>query len=522
MTKALRLVLGDQLTRDLASLHDLARDDVVLMVEVAEETVYVPHHKQKIAFILSAMRHFAKELRDDGVSVDYVELDAAGNSGSFGGEVERAIARHGPGRIVLTEPGEWRVRDMMLGWEAAFGLPVEIRDDDRFFCSRGRFSRWADGRSALRMEFFYREMRRETGLLMREDGSPEGDAWNFDKENRKPIPQRQAAPPRLRFEPDEITRGVLDMVETRFSEHFGDTDSFGWAVTRADSLEAMEHFMTECLPLYGDFQDAMRTDEPFLFHSILSPYLNAGLLQARELCVRAEIEYRAGRAPLNSVEGLVRQILGWREYVRGIYWLKMPGYADTNALSADRPLPWFYWSGETDMNCIAQVVGETRRNAYAHHIQRLMITGNFALLAGIEPSQIEAWYLAVYADAYDWVELPNTHGMTMFADGGLLASKPYAASGAYIDRMSDYCGACVYSPKVKSGPEACPFNPLYWRFLIVNRDVLGRNPRMAMPYRTLDKMSEARRDEIMRDATAVLDGLSSLPAPRQSQLRLDV
>ena len=278
-------------------------------------------------------------------------------------------------------------------------------------------------------------------------------------------------------------------------------------MTREQALEALDHFVTDALPLFGDYQDAMKTGEAFLFHALLSPALNLGLLTAQEVCAAAEAAWKAGTVPLNAAEGFIRQILGWREYVRGIYWLRMPAYAQTNALEARRNLPWFYWSGETDMNCLAQTVADTRRHAYAHHIQRLMVTGNFALLAGVEPRQLEEWYLAVYADAYDWVELPNTHGMVLFADGGLLASKPYAASGAYIDRMSDYCGGCRYDPAVKSGPKACPFNPLYWNFLLENEQRLARNPRMAMPYRTLAGMKPERRDEIRRDAQAVFERL---------------
>ncbi|UDL96181.1 cryptochrome/photolyase family protein [Lichenihabitans sp. PAMC28606] len=509
--KTLRFVLGDQVSHEISSLSGLdAQRDVVLMVEVADETTYVGHHKQKIAFIFSAMRHFAAELTATGVTVDYVKIDDAGNAGSFTGELQRAVVRHAPDRVVVTEPGEWRVWEMMRVWSSELGLPVTIEDDDRYFCSRGRFARWAEDRKSYRMEFFYREMRRETGLLMRGD-EPEGDRWNFDTENRKRLPATVHEPNRRRFEPDAMTREVLDLVAIRFSHHFGDLDGFGWAVTRADALEALEHFIRACLPLYGDYQDAMKADEPFLFHAVVSPYLNAGLLTAREICVAAERAYQRGEAGLNAVEGFIRQILGWREYIRGIYWLRMPGYADTNVLGASRPLPWFYWSGETDLNCIANAVGDTRRNAYAHHIQRLMVTGNFALLAGIEPRQVEEWYLAVYADAYEWAELPNVHGMALFADGGLLASKPYIASGAYIDRMSDYCGPCRYDPKIKSGPNACPFNALYWNFLIENQNQLGKNARLAMPYRTLAQMRPERRDEIVREAGAFLAGLSSQP-----------
>ncbi len=509
--KTLVLILGDQLSRDLSALDGFDPGcDVVLMVEVAEETTYVPHHKQKIAFILAAMRHFAQELREEGLSVDYVALDDPANTGSFSGELARAIARHRPDRVVVTEPGEWRVRRMMDDWAQEFGLPVEIRDDDRFLCSRADFAAWADGRKSYRMEFFYREMRRRTGLLMEDDG-PVGGQWNFDAENRKRLPASLTLPPRGRTAPDTVTREVIALVAHRFRDHFGDLDGFGWAVTRTDALAALDHFIADALPSFGDYQDAMAEGEPFLFHALLSPYLNIGLLLPREVCLAAETAYRAGKAPLNAVEGFIRQILGWREYVRGIYWLEMPAYAQTNALEADRPLPGFYWSGETAMNCLANAIADTRRNAYAHHIQRLMVTGNFALLAGIRPAEIEAWYLAVYADAFEWVELPNTHGMAIFADGGLLGSKPYAASGAYIDRMSDYCGSCAYDPKIKTGKGACPFNPLYWDFLIRNRDRLGNNPRMAMPYKNLARMTPAHVATIRREAAAILDGLDAPP-----------
>jgi len=512
MPKTLRFILGDQLTRSVSALDGVGPGDAVLMAEVADETRYVRHHKQKIALVLSAMRHFAAELREEGIAVDYVRLDDPGNTGSFSGELARAVARHRPECVVVTEPGEWRVREMMLGWSEALGLPVEIRDDDRFFCSRADFARWAEGREALRMEFFYREMRRRTGFLMEED-APVGGKWNFDPENRKSLPAKFRPPERLRFAPDSITHDVMALVASRFGDHFGDLDTFGWAVTRREALEALGDFIENCLPAFGDYQDAMKSGAPFLYHATLSPYLNLGLLTPHEACVAAERAWRAGAAPINAVEGFIRQILGWREYVRGVYWLKMPGYAETNALGATRPLPWFYWSGETRMNCIRNVVAETKRNAYAHHIQRLMVTGNFALLAGIAPRAIEEWYLVVYADAYEWVELPNTPGMAIFADGGVLGSKPYAASGAYIDRMSDYCKGCDFDVKAKSGAKACPFNYLYWNFFLQNRDRLPVNPRLSMPLKTLDAMSAERRAEIARDAAAFLDGPEMDPKP---------
>lgn len=504
----LRLVLGDQLTRGVAALADIdVARDVVLMAEVMDEAVYVRHHKQKIAFIFSAMRHFAEELRAGGVRVRYVKLDDPDNAGSLKGEVARAVKATAATSVVATMCGEWRLLRDMQGWQSSLGLPVDIREDDRFFATRERFARWANGRRELRMEFFYREMRRATGLLMHGD-QPRGGRWNFDAENRKPLaagidlPHRESAPT------DAITRGVLDLVAHRFADHFGSLDDFDWAVTRDGALAVLDDFIANALPRFGDYQDAMAADTPFLFHAVISPYLNAGLLTPREVCRRAEQEYEAKRAPLNAVEGFIRQILGWREYVRGIYWLKMPEYAESNALNATRPLPWFYWTGETEMRCLSQVIGMTHAHAYSHHIQRLMVTGNFALIAGIAPREVEEWYLIVYADAYEWVELPNTHGLSLYADGGLMASKPYASGGAYIDRMSDFCGGCAYDVKKKSGSRACPFNYLYWAFLIRNAAKLRGNPRLAMPYRTIDRWDDVRQQGIVREADAFLDGLA--------------
>ncbi len=504
MSSALRVVLGDQLSPDLAALADLDRDrDVVLMMEVDEEATYVPHHKQKLVLFLSAMRHFAAELAARGVRVDYVRLDDPANSGSFDGEIERALARHDVDRIVVTEPGEWRVQKAMQGWAARFNRPVDIRADGRFYCSRARFEKWARGRRRWRLEHFYREMRREHAVLMDGD-QPAGGAWNFDPENRKRLPAGAPVPRRRRFIPDATTREVMAMVDERFADHFGTLDGFGWPVTRAEALEALADFIDAVLPRFGDYQDAMKAGAPFLYHSLLAPALNLGLLSPREVCAAAEAAWRAGRAPINAVEGFVRQILGWREYVRGVYWTLMPEYATANALSASRPLPNFYWTGATDMRCIAQAVAATRDHAYSHHIQRLMVTGNFALLAGVAPAEIERWYLSVYADALEWVEMPNTLGMATFADGGRMASKPYAASGAYIDRMSDFCRDCAYDVKQKTGPKACPFNRLYWAFLIRNRGVLEGNPRLAMPYRTLAAWSPERQAACLDEAESVL------------------
>lgn len=508
-TRHLIPVLGDQLSLTLASLADAdpARD-VILMAEVLQEATYVRHHKLKIAFIFSAMRHFAEELRERGFRVRYVALDDPDNRGALGGEVQRALEALKPQAVIVTEAGEWRLMEEMRGWRQTFGLPVEIRPDHRFLCSHAGFRRWAEGRRALTMEFFYREMRRSTGLLMQGD-EPAGGRWNFDAENRKPASPDLLRPGRLRIEPDAMTRAVLDLVEARFPDHIGRLDRFGFAVTRADAEALQDAFMADHLPQFGATQDAMLASDPFLNHALLSFYINIGLLDPLSVCRAAEREWLEGRAPLNAVEGFIRQIIGWREYVRGVYWLKMPGYRDSNFLDATRPLPAFFWTAETDMACLSTVITETIDHAYAHHIQRLMVTGNFALLAGLLPQAVHEWYLEVYADAYEWVELPNVIGMSLFADGGVLGSKPYAASGNYIAKMSDYCQTCRYDVKTKTGEGACPFNALYWDFLDRNGGKLSGNHRLAQPYATWRRMSEAQRQDYRASAARFLARLDA-------------
>ena len=482
------------------------------MAEVAQEATYVRHHKKKIAFLFAAMRHFAAELRDDGWTVDYVTLDDRRNSGTLAGELRRGLDRHRCDGVLVTEPGEWRLLKALRDLGDHLEVPLEILEDERFICSKDAFSEWAHGRRQLRMENFYRQMRRETGLLMDGD-APAGGRWNFDAENRKPPKTSLLFPGPARFAPDATTTAVLSLVGHRFGDHFGDLTPFWFAVTRDQAESAFEHFLENCLADFGDYQDAMLLDERFLFHSVISLYVNAGLLDALVVCRRVEAAYRAGHVPLNAAEGFIRQIIGWREFVRGIYWLKMPAYGESNFLDHKDPLPGFYWTGDTDMACLRAAIGQTREEAYAHHIQRLMVTGNFAMLAGVDPNAVHEWYLAVYADAYEWVELPNTLGMSQFADGGLLGSKPYAASGNYINKMSDYCASCRYKVKEKSGPEACPFNYLYWHFLDRHRDKLGGNPRLGQIYRTWDRMDEARKLAVRRDARAFLDRLHGPAMP---------
>lgn len=506
----LGVILGDQLSESLATLRALDKgQDRLLMAELAAEATYVPHHKQKIALLFSAMRHFAQVLRAQGWQVDYFAFDEHDHT-DFTAVIRHLAQHHKLSEIIVVHPGEYRLLALMHEhWADAADAPLRVLDDDRFICTGDRFQRWAKGRKQLRMEYFYRDMRRLTGLLMA-GNEPAGGQWNYDADNRKPLATGAQIPPPPTFERDEIDTQVVALVRERFARHPGSLDQFSWGTTREQALAALAHFITHRLPNFGDFQDAMRSGEDYLYHSLLSPYLNCGLLTPMEVCTAAEQAWLDGHAPINAVEGFIRQIIGWREYVRGIYWLTMPEYARENRLANDRPLPGMYWHGRTDMHCMSECLRNTFENGYAHHIQRLMVTGNFALLTGIAPDHICAWYLAVYVDAYDWVELPNTLGMVMHADGGYLGSKPYAASGSYINRMSDYCKHCRYNVRTADAPDSCPFNSLYWHFMHRHRDRFASNPRMGMVYRNLDRMDAGKVDGMLQRADTLLADLDNL------------
>lgn len=501
-------LLGDQLSHDLASLKAVTRyDATILMMEVLDEATYVPHHPQKIALFFSAMRHFADELREQGWRVDYVPLDHPENTGSFTGEVARAAQAHAATRIVTVAAGEWRLLDAQQTWGEVTGLPVTILDDDRFLCPISQFAAWAKDRKRLVMEDFYRIMRRQTGLLMDGD-QPIGGQWNYDADNRKSVPKGHRFTPPVRFAPDAITADVLALVAARFPDHFGSLDGFSWPVTRQQALAALSDFITHRLAGFGDYQDAMVTGEDVLNHSLLSPALNLGLLSPLEVCQAAEAAFHSGHAPLNAVEGFIRQILGWREYVRGLYWFAGPDYTARNHLAAHRPLPALFWGAPTDMRCLAEAVDATRRNAMAHHIQRLMILGNFAMLVGSDPAEVHRWYLSVYADAIEWVEAPNVIGMSQFADGGLMATKPYAAGGAYVNRMSNHCKSCRYDVKQRTGPAACPLNALYWDFLARHEQRLSNNQRLWRMYDGWRRFSEEEQARIRAQAAGFLETLA--------------
>jgi len=510
--RALVIVLGDQLDLDAAAFDGFDPEtDAVWMAEVAEESTHVWSSKQRTALFLAAMRHFALALQAAGQPLHYARLDDLDNAGSLCAQLQADILRLKPARLVMTAPGDWRVWQGIKAVAAASQLPLDLREDRHFFGSVRDFAAHAQGRKSLRMEYFYREQRQRHRVLMAGDdkpGEPLGGQWNFDSDNREAFgPEGPGAvPPRTRFEPDAVTQEVMALVNTRFAQHPGQLDSFAWPVTRAQALQSLQAFIDHRLPLFGPYQDAIWPGEPWLYHAHLSAALNLKLLNPREVVAAAEAAYHGGHAPLASVEGFIRQILGWREYVRGIYWTQMPGYAECNMLDAQHDLPAWYWTGGTDMACLHDALAQTLAHGYAHHIQRLMVTGLYALMLGVKPQQVHAWYLAVYVDAVEWVELPNTLGMSQYADGGLMGSKPYIATGKYIQRMSPHCKGCRYDPAQKTGNKACPFTTLYWDFLMRHETMLSRNPRMALQVKNLARLSDTDKQAVVERAAAIRTG----------------
>lgn len=504
--RTLIVVLGDQL--DLAAAAFDGADpaqDAIWMAEVVEESTQVWSSKPRTALFLSAMRHFRVRAEAAGWTVHYRALDDAENRGSLAAEFTAALRRHRPARVAMTQPGEWRVAETLTACAAGVGIPCELREDRHFLCSREDFRIHARGRKQLRMEFFYREMRKRYGVLLEDDGTPTGGAWNFDAKNRGSFGREGPGllPAPRRFPPDAITREVIEMVNECFASHPGRLDAFDWPVTPEDARAALDDFIDHRLAEFGRYQDAMWPAEPWLYHSRLSAALNLKLLDPREVIAEAERAYRQGRVPLEAAEGFIRQVLGWREYVRGIYWLQMPEYAARNAMGATDALPDFYWNGDTEMACLRDAIGQTLALGYAHHIQRLMVTGLYALLLGVRPQAVHEWYLAVYVDAVEWVELPNTLGMSQYADGGVMASKPYVATGKYIQRMGDHCRGCRFDPGERVGERACPFTTLYWDYLRRHREALRRNQRMTMQLRNLDRLATDEVAAIRAQAQAI-------------------
>lgn len=502
------LVLGDQLDMDAAGFDGFDESrDAVWMAEVEDESTHVWSSKPRTVLFLSAMRHFSVALKAAGRTVHYTQLDGSGHAGppsSLQAQLQTDIRRLRPKRLVMTAPGDWRVLQAIKAVAADNDLPLDIREDRHFYCSVREFAAHAKGRKSLRMEYFYREQRKRHGVLMNGD-EPVGDQWNFDADNREAFGASGPGdvPPRAAFAPDAITQDVITLVNTRFAKHPGQLEGFAWPVTREQALQSLRAFIDERLPQFGRYQDAMWPGDPWLYHSHLSAALNLKLLNPREVVAAAETAYSSGHAPLASVEGFIRQILGWREYVRGIYWTQMPEYLERNAMGAHEDLPAWYWTGQTDMACLRDALTQTLTHGYANHIQRLMVTGLFALMLGVDPKQLHEWYLAVYVDAVEWVELPNTLGMSQYADGGVMASKPYIATGKYIQRMSPHCKGCRYDPALRTGDRACPFTTLYWDFLIRHEALLARNPRMALQVKNVARLAEPEKQALSERATAI-------------------
>lgn len=505
------IVLGDQLNANSSAFDDFDREcDVVQMAEVAEESTHVWTHKARIVMFLASMRHFYQALLKRKYIIRYRKLDDKINRGSLAAELEATVKELVPEKLIVTQPGEWRVRNLLVHVSKKLKIELEIREDRHFLSTPAEFAEHAQGRKQLRLEYFYRELRRKHEILM--DGKqPEGGEWNYDSDNRGSFGKQgpQDKPSYMRFRQDTITKEVIQLVNRKFAKHPGSLEHFDWPVTPKQAHQALGDFIQSRLASFGKYQDAMWTDEPYLYHSRLSAALNLKLLDPREVIDEAVIAYRTGKAPLNSVEGFVRQILGWREYVRGIYWLYMPDYLERNTLKAKQPLPDFYWTGETKMHCLSQAIGQTLEYGYAHHIQRLMVTGLFALLLGVDPKAVHEWYLAVYVDAVEWVELPNSLGMSQFADDGVMASKPYVATGKYIQRMSNYCGSCRFDPAKAVGEDACPFTTLYWDFLVRHKKQLQGNNRMSMQLRNVDRKEADELKAIRKQAKQLRASLAS-------------
>lgn len=503
------VVLGDQLNTKLAMFDGVDKQkDFIWMAEVTEESTKIPVHKVRSVYFLSAMRHFKEHLESEGYRVHYTKLDDKDNEQCFSKELERALKKLEPEKVILIEPGEWQIKQDLIKLLDHYGQPYEMRKDNGFLCSIEEFADYAKGRKQLRMEFFYREMRKRYQVLMKED-EPEAGQWNFDKSNRGSFDK--SGPEKLpvfgRYEPDSVTREVIELIEQTFPDNPGSLGHFDWPVTYAQARKTLDQFIEAGLPDFGTYQDAMWTNEAFLYHSRLSAALNVRLIGPLEVIQAVEEAYKQGKASIEATEGYIRQILGWREYIRGMYWLFMPEWKAWNALEAKEPLPELYWTGDTKMHCLSQCVGQTLEYGYAHHIQRLMVTGLFSLLLGVKPQEIHEWYLAVYLDAVEWVELPNTLGMSQFVDGGKLASKPYVATGNYIKKMSNYCSKCEFDPKESKKEGACPFTTFYWDFLLRHEETLKPNNRMRLQLRNLERLNTGDRAAISRKANEYREAL---------------
>jgi deoxyribodipyrimidine photolyase-related protein len=512
MTRHLVLVLGDQLGWDSPALANFDPvQDRLLMVEADSEATEVWNHRARIALFLSGMRHFANDAHRRHWPCTYMRLEDEALPKGFAQRLTLALLNLQPQALVVLEAGAWRMEKMIENVAQQAQVPLHWVADTHFLCSRSEFTKWAGGKKELRMEFFYREMRKRHSVLM-QGKAPVGGQWNFDADNRKGFSAKGpgTVPAPARFAPDRLTQDVIDLVNTRFASHPGSLDDFAWPVTRENALVALQHFIDQRLEHFGAWQDAMWTTLPFGWHALVGSSLNLHLLHPREVIMAAEQAYHQRALPLASVEGFVRQVLGWREFIRGVYWLDMPRLAEANHYGHARDLPAWYWTGKTHMACMQATIGQSLQHGYAHHIQRLMVTGQFAVLAGLSPQQVSAWYRAMYVDAVEWVETPNTLGMALHANGGRFTSKPYVASGQYVSRMSNYCKGCRYQPEQRSGPEACPMTTLYWDFLIRHEEDFASNPRTALMVKHVGRMRDEDKLKIQTQANATRGGLEGV------------
>lgn len=510
--RTLRLILGDQLNQQHSWFEKPEPETLYLIAELPQEASYVRHHVQKVLAFFSAMRQFARQLEDSGHRVLWLDLDDSSDYETPTELLAYVLRQSEARRFEYQRPDEYRLVEQLREFCKSLELESECVDSEHFLVPFDQLNEYFQSDKQARMEHFYRRIRRETGWLMTDQGKPEGGQWNYDVKNRKSMPKRVSPPPPLLFE------NKVDEARQRIEKHEIETlgtlstETLSWPVDRAQSLKLVDYFIEHQLECFGDYQDALTARGWALFHSRLSFAINSKLISPREVVTQVLDAWRSqpDRYPLSSVEGFVRQIIGWREFMRGIYWTRMPEYEQLNELDHHAPLPAWYWTGDTRMACLAQAIGQSLEHAYAHHIQRLMVTGNFALLAGVDPDEVDAWYLGIYVDALQWVELPNTRGMSQFADGGVVASKPYVSSGNYINKMGDHCRSCFYDVKQKTGPKACPFNALYWNFMDRHRERLERNPRIGMVYRSWDRMEPERQQALLEQAKYLLEHVDQL------------
>ena len=518
MSESLRnlvIILGDQLDRQSLVFDDFdPEQDAIWMCEASGEATHVWSSKPRIAIFLAAMRHFRDELRARGFTVFYREL-SKNSASSLEASLMEDLAKYQPRKIIAVKPGEWRLAESLPKVCSDAGVQWVERPDQHFYCDEDDFATWSKGRKEYRLEFFYRWLRKHENILMEGD-QPAGGKWNFDHDNRGVFDKRGPGllPCPIAFARNKVTQSVIDLVEKTFPSHPGKLDQFDWPLTPEQAKDALDDFIQHRLPLFGQYQDAMWIDEPYLYHSRISAALNLKLISPKEVVSAALSAYENKQAPLAAVEGFVRQIIGWREFVRGMYWLRMPQFLEDNALDAQAPLPDFYWTDDTDMACLKQAIGQTLEFGYAHHIHRLMVTGLFAQLLGVNPKAVHEWYLAVYVDAVEWVELPNVLGMSQYADNGKMTSKPYVASGAYIKRMSNYCDGCRFKPDKSVGDDACPFTTLYWDFLMRYEDKFARHPRTALQWKNLSRIDQPTRLKISELANGLRTQYSSTEASK--------